>query len=424
MKLNDLLLIAALTPLTALAQPTNDDCSDAIRLCPNVVLSGTTAAATTNAGTDYNFCFTPSSTVWYMFTTDSDGGTVTVDLSNLVFNPDPTMGQQIEAHIIAATTACSIPSYTPISACGSGATNFSVTSSIALAANTTYYFQINGVNTGVGVTQPAECDFDITISGAGVQQTLPTVSISAANTVLCYGDDEIVTSTVTSSDTVNFNWYFNNSLLTSSPTQSTYNAGQLSGSGYLKLIFESDPLCTVSDADSIYFEVTPIAANAGPDKFIAPGEQVQLDGSGDGSPLWVPAATLTDASSFTPVATPETTTYYYLTVTNGSCTATDSMRVYVGDVITVYSSFTPNGDAINDKWIIQNSGQFDNMEIKVYDRSGQVVFEATNYSVQEDWWDGTFKNQGKPLPASTYFYVIDLKEGDYPLYKGSVTIIR
>src|SRR5687768_11985543 len=170
MKLNDLLVLSGLFSVSAFAQPANDACSNAERLCPNVIVAGTTTGATTVGGTDYNFCFTPSSTIWYLFTTDSDGGTVTVEFSNLNFNPDPTTGQQIEAHIIAAVTPCSIPTYTPVSACGSGATDFSVTSSVALNANTTYYVQVNGINTGPGVTQPAQCDFDITVSGAGVQQ--------------------------------------------------------------------------------------------------------------------------------------------------------------------------------------------------------------------------------------------------------------
>jgi len=426
MKLNDLLVFSGLFSGVVFAQPSNDACSNAERLCPNVITAATTTGATTTASTDYNFCFTPSSTVWFMFTTDADGGTVTVDLSNLSFNPDPTTGQQIEAHIIEAATPCSIPSYIPVSACGNGATAFNVTSSVTLNANTTYYFQVNGINTGPGVTQPAQCDFDITISGAGVQQILPTATISATNTILCFGDVETVNSTITNADdTVNFNWYFNNTLLLSSPTQDYYNAGILPGNGYLKLIFETDLICTVTDtSDSIYFEVTPISADAGPDKFIGVGGQVQLDGSGDGTAIWSPAASLTSATSLTPIASPAETTIYFLTVTNGACVATDSVNVFVGEVITIYSSFTPNGDDINDKWIIQNSGQFDNMEIWVYDRSGQQVFHTTNYATQDKWWDGTLKNEGDPLPASTYFYVIDLKEGDYPVYKGPVTIIR
>lgn len=411
------------------AQPSNDNCSDAQQLCPNVTLNGTTTAATADGATDYNVCSVSAATIWYKFTTDSDGGSVTIDVSNLNFNPDVTMGQQISALMIDQPTPCTNPvgSYIVASACGGGATDFSVTSAALLDPNKTYYFLINGILSGASVTAPAQCDFEISISGDGVEQTIPTAIISATNTALCEGESEMVSSTITNaSDTVNFNWYFNNVLVASSPTQSSFDAGMLSGTGYLKLIFESDFVCTVSDTtDSIYFEITPISANAGPDKFIAEGDQVTLDGSGNGSPIWTPGITLTSTTSFTPIASPVVSTTYFLSVTNGSCVASDSVNVFVGEIITIYSSFTPNGDDINDTWIIRNSAQYPNMKVTIYDRSGQIVYETVSYSSPDKWWDGTLQNKGeKPLPASTYFYVIDLIEGDDPIYKGSVTIIR
>lgn len=427
MKLNDLLLLSACCfNLFSFAQPTNNDCANAERLCPNVVLSGTTTGATANVATDYDYCNPSTATIWYMFTTNSAGGNVTIDVTNLTFNPDPTMGQQIEGLIITTSAPCSTPGYGPYSACVSASTSFSVISAVALDPNTTYYFQINATNVGVGVTQSAQCDFDITISGPAIDKTPPVASISATNTVLCFGDSEIVDATVGNcADTSSFAWYFNNALL-SSGAASTYDAGTLPGAGYLKLIVSCDLICTVTDTtDSIYFDVTPIAADAGADKFIGAGGQANIDGSGSaGTVSWTPGTTLTNASSFTPIATPSETTTYFLTVTNGTCTASDSMNVFVGEIITIYSSFTPNGDDINDKWIIRNSDQFDNIEIWIYDRSGQEVFHTTNYSTPDKWWDGTLKETGNPLPASTYFYVIDLKEGEDPIYKGSVTIIR
>lgn len=410
----------------AFAQPSNDNCINAEQLCPNVTLNGTTTGATPGAG-DYLACSSQAATIWYKFTTDSDGGSVTINVSNLSFNPDVTMGQQVAGLMIEAPTPCSNLTYVVASTCVGGTTDFSTTSAFLLAPNKTYYFLLDGIATGAGVTQPAQCDFDISISGDGVEQTVPTATIAAANTVLCEGESEIVSSTITNaSDTVNFNWYFNNALISSSPTQATFDAINLSGTGYLKLIFESDLICTVSDTtDSIYFEITPISANAGPDKFIAEGDQVMLDGSGTGLASWTPASSLTSSTSLTPIASPAATTTYFLTVTNGACTATDSVNVFVGEIITIYSSFTPNGDDINDTWVIRNSSQFENMKVTIYDRSGQIVYETVSYSAPDKWWDGTLHNKGeKPLPASTYFYVIDLIEGDDPIYKGSVTIIR
>lgn len=424
MKLNDLLCGFVLLSSAAFAQPSNDNCANAQQLCPNLTLNGTTTGATTAGATDYNFCSVSAATVWYKFTTDADGGSVTISVSNLIFNPDANMGQQIMAQILDAPTACSNLTYVVASACGGGSTDFSVTSAALLMPNKTYYFLINGI---IGTTLPAACDFDISISGDGVEQTIPTATISATNTMLCQGESEIVSSTITNAnDTVNFNWYFNNSLVSSSPTQATFDAVNLAGTGYLKLVFQSDFICTVSDTtDSIYFEITPISANAGPDKFIPEGGQVALDGSGTGSASWTPASSLTSSTSLTPTASPPATTTYFLTLTNGDCVATDSVNVFVGEIITIYSSFTPNGDDINDTWVIRNSSQFENMKVTIYDRSGQIVYETVSYSSPDKWWDGTLHNKGeKPLPASTYFYVIDLIEGDDPIYKGSVTIIR
>ncbi|MBK9589931.1 MAG: hypothetical protein IPO32_00075 [Crocinitomicaceae bacterium] len=46
MKLNDLLCGCVLMSSAAFAQPSNDNCINAEQLCPNLTLSGTTAAAT------------------------------------------------------------------------------------------------------------------------------------------------------------------------------------------------------------------------------------------------------------------------------------------------------------------------------------------------------------------------------------------
>ena len=186
--------------------------------------------------------------------------------------------------------------------------------------------------------------------------------------------------------------------------------------------------CIYSDTtDSIFFDLTLINADAGPDKFITAGNQVTLDGVGDGNPVWSPSSSLTNASVYSPIATPGSTTTYFLTVTNGSCTAIDSVNVFVGEVIIIYHAFTPNGDDINDKWVITNSGQFPNMEVRIYDRSGQQVYQTVGYATQDKWWDGTMNNNGnRKLPASTYYYVIDLNDPDVEeqIFKGAVSIIR
>jgi gliding motility-associated-like protein len=425
MKLYKLVLLCGLSIccLNSFAQPLNDDCVNSERLCSGQPIQGTTTDATFNSSTDDNFCTINSATVWYIFTTNNVGGNVTVDFTNLSFNTDPTFGQEIDAVLFNVTTPCVETSYTPYSTCQNSGTDFSISSAIALLPNTTYYVMVNGSNVGGGVTNSAECTYQVEISGPAVDVTPPTAVFSVMNTVICQGDGELVETVIANCPEIaSFDWYYNN-ILVSSSTDGAFNTSQLAEDGFLKLIIKCGSFCIYSDTtDSIGFSVTPISASAGTDKFIQLGDLATLDGSGVGNAVWSPANSLTDPSSFTPTANPESTTTYFLTVTSGSCIASDSVNVFVGEVITVYSGFSPNGDDINDKWVIRNSAQYPDMEVIVYDRSGQKVFQTTGYSTQDKWWDGT--NKGKELPVSTYFYVVDLKIGDDGIFKGQVTIIK
>ena len=409
-----------------LAQPANDNCSNAVELCPGVTLSGTTTDATADAASDHAFCYTPSSTVWFKFTTNDVGGNVDINFSNLVIDPTPTLGQDLQAIIYAVGTDCDQLTYSIFSACGnSSGADFTVSTALACDPNTTYFVQVNGSNVGTGVTDPASVNFDINASGPGIDKTYPTVSLSAGDVDLCQGDDEPLNLTITDcDDTVRIDWYYEGDLLLST-TEDTFSTALLPDTGELQVIVFCDEVCNISDtSNAILFNVTPIEANAGPDKFIKEGDQVTIEGSGSGDPEWTPSSYLSNTTSFQPISSPPEDQTYFLTVTNGACSATDEMTVYVGEVIQIYHAFTPNGDNVNDKWIIGNSSQFPNMEVNIYDRSGQRVFSATNYDSPDQWWDGTFK--GKDLPVSAYYYVIDLKDTgtDDDIYKGVVTIIR
>jgi gliding motility-associated-like protein len=86
----------------------------------------------------------------------------------------------------------------------------------------------------------------------------------------------------------------------------------------------------------------------------------------------------------------------------------------VGSISTVVSAeiFTPNGDGINDAWVIQGLENYPNNVVKVYNRSGNEVFSANGY--QNDW-EGFFKDNSKKLPAGSYYYVISLGDNTAPM---------
>ena len=82
----------------------------------------------------------------------------------------------------------------------------------------------------------------------------------------------------------------------------------------------------------------------------------------------------------------------------------------LGDVcdtveLNVSQSFTPNGDGINDTWVIYNIENYPNSLISVYNSWGKKVFSVRNY--QNDW-DGQFKSLNNTLPdAGSYYFQID-----------------
>jgi gliding motility-associated-like protein len=75
-------------------------------------------------------------------------------------------------------------------------------------------------------------------------------------------------------------------------------------------------------------------------------------------------------------------------------------------------AFTPNGDGVNDFWIVPGIDNYPNNTVRVYNRSGNAVFEAGNY---KNNWAGGYNNNNGKLPAGSYFYVIELGNGQQPV---------
>ena len=99
-----------------------------------------------------------------------------------------------------------------------------------------------------------------------------------------------------------------------------------------------------------------------------------------------------------------------------------SQNTSSNDSISAPNTFTPNGDGINDVWVIDNIENYPLAKIEIFDRWGQLVFRTIGYPPSKRW-EG--RNKGKPLPSATYYFVIDLKDPtiEKQLYTGSLTIV-
>lgn len=81
--------------------------------------------------------------------------------------------------------------------------------------------------------------------------------------------------------------------------------------------------------------------------------------------------------------------------------------------------FTPNGDGINDLFIIKDLEKFPNSKIEIFSRWGIKVYENINYLND---WNGTDSKDSRPLISGVYFYI--LQRSDNVSSTGFVTIER
>lgn len=86
--------------------------------------------------------------------------------------------------------------------------------------------------------------------------------------------------------------------------------------------------------------------------------------------------------------------------------------------IETNNMITPNGDGVNDVWIVKNILKYPNNEVRIFDREGRVVFNMNGY---DNTWDGRFN--GNPLPEDTYYYILYFDSGKFKK-TGFISIVR
>ncbi len=182
--------------------------------------------------------------------------------------------------------------------------------------------------------------------------------------------------------------------------------------------------CGITSQIAIVVNPLPVLI-MGPDLTITPGESTTLNVSVTGNIVsyqWKPSTGLNNATIKDPVASPSFTTVYTLDVIDDNkCEASGSIKITVSggtSKILVPNAFSPNGDGINDTWIITNLSVYPGATVDVFNRYGQPVFHSENSNKA---WDGTYN--GKALPVGTYYYIIDLKNNEKKT-AGSVTIFK
>lgn len=108
---------------------------------------------------------------------------------------------------------------------------------------------------------------------------------------------------------------------------------------------------------------------------------------------------------------------------DSSCADTAYAAVIASQEVIVPTAFTPNNDQVNDVWEILNlDEQYPENIVRVYDRWGSLIFQSSPGNYYYKPWNGTYNDDF--LPSGSYFFIIELEEGNDNVIRGNVSIIK
>lgn len=186
-----------------------------------------------------------------------------------------------------------------------------------------------------------------------------------------------------------------------------------------------DSLSTIKGCDSIittYLTVNSINSTISTPAQICEGESVVLFATGGTSYYWIPPYGLSSQTSSSTLASPDSTTTYYVTITDDPCYKVDSVKVTVTECPAIYfpNSFTPDGDGINDLFMAKGI-MIESFSMIIFDRWGEEIFTSNNIM---QGWDGTYK--GEKCSNAVFSYIADIvfTNGEKVNKIGSITLLR
>lgn len=191
----------------------------------------------------------------------------------------------------------------------------------------------------------------------------------------------------------------------------------------------TDSLGCVQTGIGVVGNTGSATAFASVDTTITLGDDVQLNASGGTTYTWSPITGLSCVSCPNPIASPQESTTYCVSVDSLGCTDTACVRVFV-DIpcptnkdLAVPNAFSPNNDGHNDIFCLRGWDVcVTSFTIYIYDRWGEKVFFSEDPAF---CWDGMYK--GKPMDPAVFVYFITANFSSFAdkvEQKGNISLIR
>lgn len=273
----------------------------------------------------------------------------------------------------------------------------------------------------------------LTSQGCTIQDSVSVFMVGDQATIqgdftACYGDT-VSLSVLNPNPSFNYQWQSNGQLLNG---QGTSSVQLVITSGTEVSVSAATPSgCFAQDTVQVgvsALNASTINATATPGVVLA-GTNVQLNASPINAGYnytWTPNLGLSNANIHNPNAFIETTTTYYVTVADGDCVQQDSVTVRVVDFIcgrpTVYvpNAFTPNLDQANE-WLYVRGNFISELNFRVYDRWGELVFETQDQNVG---WNGYYKGKKVDPAVFVYYLRVVCEGGEIYFEEGNITVLE
>jgi len=239
---------------------------------------------------------------------------------------------------------------------------------------------------------------------------LPIASLPA-DTVIC--EYTTVLLQTNGQDSVNYTWFDNSS-----------QASQTIDSSGTYWLTASNQCGTETDSINLLF-LPPIIFDLGNDTNICSGDSVELIATVPQIASYLWSDNTTDTSIFV-----NTGSVYYVTVTIGMCSKTDSIVVAADSNCTppqercavfVPNVITPNSDGFNDFFLVTSDCPFSKFRLVVYNRWGRKIYESEN---PQAVWKG---DNSKPhVEDGVYFWMLEYQSAALGTQekKGTVTVMH
>jgi gliding motility-associated-like protein len=314
-----------------------------------------------------------------------------------------------------------------------------------ISTNGTY--TLNLIKGSDGNTLLNDCNIETPLSSTGFLAFSKTdATFSYKNALNCLADTISLEHSNTN-NTTKWNWFVNGVL--QNTTSSFYLAYNANASYNVKLITYNN-ICTDTFEQQITVVFDRVKANFVADKdIVCPTENVVFtnlsEGNinsvewsfGDGTisnsfiaptKIYPLPSNRTNPSTGSSVLTGDNFMPYTIRLKVGNkknCFDETEMKLKVTSncLIKIPSAFTPNGDGLNDFLYPLNAYKAINLNFRVYNRLGRLVFETTDINSR---WNGNNYSRERQ-PAGTYVWTLDYTDkdsGQKISTKGTTVLIR